>query len=558
MDLGFILAIALIVLAFFVFGYVNEKKSEKEFLEKLQKEYGQRNNRKYGADELKAIKGYYRHHKDGFSIDDITWNDLDMWSVYKQMNYCKSSAGDEYLYYLLKNPHIDDYNWDSTEKKISWFKNNQNDRIKLQTALAKMGRSDKYSLFDYIDKLNDVSDYSNLSDMILCGLYIPAVILCFINALYGVIAVIALIVINVSLYFKKKSSIEPFIVCFNYVNKILVNANDILNMQMDVIEDENLLLASGIKNLKNFKRFYFLVSGNAGNGPAGIVLDYFRMFTHADLIKFKSLLNEIRDNRNEIKDIVTAIGKIDCYISIGEYRTYLKQWCMPVLSEKSLNNTYLEAVDIYHPLLENAVANSITVKKGIILTGSNASGKSTFLKTVALNILLAQSIHTVCAKTYAGLIFALYTSLNLKDSISSGDSYYLAEIKAIKRILEAKKSLDVNVIGFVDEVLRGTNTTERIAASSTILYNMSKQDILVMAATHDLELTSILSDIYENYHFVEEMSGDDVSFPYKISSGKAESRNAIKLLNKLGFDENITSKAQNIVDNFEQKGVWSL
>lgn len=118
MDLGFILAIALIVLAFFVFGYVNEKRNEKEFLEKLQKEYGQQNNRKYSADELKAIKGYFRHHKDGFSIDDITWNDLDMWSVYKQMNYCKSSAGDEYLYYLLKNPHIDDYNWDNTEKKF--------------------------------------------------------------------------------------------------------------------------------------------------------------------------------------------------------------------------------------------------------------------------------------------------------------------------------------------------------------------------------------------------------------------------------------------------------
>lgn len=558
MDLGFILAVALIVFAFFFFGYLNEKRSAKDFLDKLQKEYGKQNSRKFSADELKAVKGYYRHHRGDFSIDEITWNDLDMWSVYKQMNYCKSSAGDEYLYYLLKNPHIDNFDWTDTEKKISWFNNNQADRIKLQSALSRMGRSDKYSLFDYLDKLDNVSNYSNVSDIILFALYIPAIVLCLFNALLGVLAIIALIAVNVASYFKKKNSIEPFIVCFNYVNNILINANDVIKMDLDVIKDERASLSDSIKNLKNFKRFYFLVSGNAGNGPAGIVLDYFRMFTHADLIKFKTLLNEICNNKDKIKDIVTVIGKIDCYISIGEYRTFLGKWCIPDLNDNKKNDSYIETVDIYHPLLKNAVPNSINVKKGIVLTGSNASGKSTFLKTIALNILLAQSIHTVCAKEYNAVVFALYTSLNLKDSINSGDSYYLAEIKAIKRILEAKDKLDVNVIGFVDEVLRGTNTTERIAASSTILYNMAKKNILVLAATHDLELTSLLADVYENYHFVEDMAGDDVSFPYKIAVGKAESRNAIRLLGKLGFSEDVTGNAQSMVEDFEKKGIWSL
>lgn len=558
MDLGFILAVAVLIFAFFFFGYLNEKRSASEYLNTLQKEYGKQNSRKYSTDELKAVKGYCRQHKGEFSIDEITWNDLDMWSVYKQMNYCKSSAGDEYLYFLLKNPHIDDYNWSDTENKISLLINNQEDRIKLQSALNKMGRSDKYSLFDYLDKLDNVSGYSNVSDIILCALFIPAIALCFFNALFGSIFIIALIVVNVATYFKKKNSIEPYIVCFNYVNNILINANDVIRMDLDCIKDERKLLADSIKNLKSFKRFYFLVSGNAGNGPAGIVLDYFRMFTHVDLIKFKTLLHEIRDNKEKIKDIVTAIGKIDCYISIGEYRTFLGQWCIPNLNNNRTNDSYIEAVDIYHPLLKNAVPNSINVKNGIILTGSNASGKSTFLKTIALNVLLAQSIHTVCAKEYCGVVFALYTSLNLKDSISSGDSYYLAEIKAIKRILEAKEKLDVNVIGFVDEVLRGTNTTERIAASSTILYNMAKKNILVMAATHDLELTSLLADEYDNYHFVEDMEGDDVSFPYKIAIGKAESRNAIRLLGKLGFSNDVTGNAQSMVNNFEKKGVWSL
>ncbi|MBP5414173.1 MAG: DNA mismatch repair protein MutS, partial [Lachnospiraceae bacterium] len=110
-----------------------------------------------------------------------------------------------------------------------------------------------------------------------------------------------------------------------------------------------------------------------------------------------------------------------------------------------------------------------------------------------------------------------------------------------------------HVLGFVDEVLRGTNTTERIAASSAILRNLSDKGVLVFAATHDLELTSILDDIYENYHFEEEMKDDDVTFPYKLSCGKTTSRNAIKLLDILGYDKNIVIKANEIVKEMEER-----
>ena len=216
-----------------------------------------------------------------------------------------------------------------------------------------------------------------------------------------------------------------------------------------------------------------------------------------------------------------VIGSIDCYISIGEYRTYLGKWCVPKLSSDTQG---LCISNGYHPLIKDAVPNSIDAARCVLLTGSNASGKSTFLKMIAVNALLAQAVNTVCADEYSAPYFSIYSSLNLKDSIVSGESYYMAEIRSLKRIMDAVDR-GKYVLGFVDEVLRGTNTTERIAASSAILRNLSSKGILVFAATHDLELTSILEDEYDNYHFTEVIELDDIKFPYKLEKGKAVSRN---------------------------------
>lgn len=556
MDITFIFIIIALVLLFFISGYLNEKKNNKAFNDKLKKEYGNRNDRKYSADDLKAVKGLFKHISPEEHIDDITWNDLEMWTVYKQMNYCKSSSGDEYLYYLLRCPVLRGFDWNTFEDKIEKLCTNESDRIKLSLCLSKMGRSGKYSIFDYLEKIDEIGNYTVAFDILLDLLYIPAIVLCFFNGLLGAILFILLVTINVILYFKKKRKIEPYIICFNYINNVLINAKTIVGENIDVLKEEKSLLEDLLKHFKAFKRFYFVVSGNVGNGPAGVLLDYCKMFTHIDLIKFKTLLFEINANKTHVEKIVSLIGQIDCYLSIGEYRKYLGNYSIPQFCDSG--NDEFRVCEIYHPLLKNPVCNDLTIRNGIILTGSNASGKSTFLKTIALNILFAQTIHTVCAKEYIGQYMAVFTSLNLKDSISSGDSYYMTEIKAIKRIIEAAQYYDVKVVGFVDEVLRGTNTTERIASSCTILNNMNKNNIMVFAATHDLELASLLDGVFSNYHFQEALQGDDVSFPYKISEGKATSRNAIILLEKLGFDNNITQNAQKMVDDFEKKGIWSL
>jgi DNA mismatch repair ATPase MutS len=167
----------------------------------------------------------------------------------------------------------------------------------------------------------------------------------------------------------------------------------------------------------------------------------------------------------------------------------------------------------------------------------------------------------------------------LRDSLSSGESYFIVEIKSLKRILDAARDSDSKsaitssaapserkddaasqspspILCFIDEVLRGTNTVERIAASSEILLDLHRRGIRCFAATHDVELTSLLQGSYENYHFEEQIENGDVLFNYRLQKGAATTRNAIRLLEAIGYEEDIVKNAENRASEFIRSGEW--
>ena len=132
------------------------------------------------------------------------------------------------------------------------------------------------------------------------------------------------------------------------------------------------------------------------------------------------------------------------------------------------------------------------------------------------------------------------------------------EIKSIKRILDFAEVSKHKVLCFVDEVLRGTNTVERIAASSQILRKLTGENVLCFAATHDIELTSLLENEYNNYHFEEDMEDGDIHFNYLLKPGKATSRNAIRLLQIIGYDQEIIEQANRQAVGFLETGLWKM
>ncbi len=291
---------------------------------------------------------------------------------------------------------------------------------------------------------------------------------------------------------------------------------------------------------------------SASGNPLEILLDYVRMVFHLDLIKFNQMLLEVRKNKDVIDRMLTIIGYMETVIAIGAFRTSMESYCIPRFDR----SRGMKAENIYHPLLQNPVKNSILTEKGVLITGSNASGKSTFLKTVAINAILAQTIHTCMADSYSASLYRIMSSMALRDDLAGGDSYYIVEIKSLKRILNRLEEEGNPVLCFVDEVLRGTNTVERIAASTQILKSLSKASVLCFAATHDIELTHLLKKYYNNYHFEEEIVDNDVVFHYQLMRGRAVTRNAIKLLGVMGYDEEIIKEAEGLAEGFLEKGSW--
>ena len=258
--------------------------------------------------------------------------------------------------------------------------------------------------------------------------------------------------------------------------------------------------------------------------------------------------------------MVTLFGQIEAAVVIGSYRNSLQgSYCIPKIGYERNADRHMEIEELYHPLLTDVVKNSITTRKGVLITGSNASGKSTFLRAVAICAVLAQTIHTCPADRYEAPALRIYSSMALKDDLLGGQSYYMVEIRSIKRILDQVKQAEeeqCHVLCFVDEVLRGTNTVERIAASTQIMKMLAADYVLCFAATHDVELTKLLEKEYDNYHFEELIAEDDIHFPYKLLKGPATTRNAIALLKVLGYDERIITEAEAMAEEFLINGNW--
>lgn len=555
----FFLTMGFFLVTIFIKGMWDSYKEEKKFIQSRYNDYGKSLNKEYKLERFVRMGSYYENHPEKDQIDDITWNDLNMDALFKRLNYSFSATGEEYLYHTLRTPKKSKEELEHLEEVIQFFFENPDARVKIQLLMRKLGYLGNYSIYDYLEYLDTLGNRSNLKHILLNILFILFIIFSFFNAKLGLFGAAIIMIYNISTYFREKKEIDPYITSFVYIMRLLDLCDNLIKIPISVCREEWKTISNHKKKFNKMKRgsFWVLTSAtiNSGGNPLDIIIDYFRMAFHIDLMKFNKMLSELTEHIEDIDILVSAVGYVETAICIGEYRASLnEEWCIPNFME----DNYLEIKEGYHPLIENAVKNSITTERGVLLTGSNASGKSTFLKTVAINAIFAQTIHTVLADNYVAPFYSIYSSMSLKDSLESNESYYMVEIKSLKRIIDAHNNSNGKMLCFVDEVLRGTNTVERISASSQILKSLSDANLVCFAATHDIELTGLLSDYYDNYHFEEDIRDGDVYFNYKLQDGKATTRNAIKLLEIMGYHADIIEKASKQAELFVTTGNWNL
>ena len=243
---------------------------------------------------------------------------------------------------------------------------------------------------------------------------------------------------------------------------------------------------------------------------AAILADYLWGITLMDCAALNHMVQLITEQEQAVRALYKFAGETDAQIAVASYRKSRTIWCKP-----EAEHGRIAARGLVHPLLKNAVGNDFILEDRAILTGANASGKSTFMKAVAINMILAQTIHTCTAGMFGVENVCVMTCMSLRDDVESGESYYFREAKYLRRIVEQMKKGRVFCV--IDEIFKGTNTTERIAASKAVLEYLARTDGFVLVATHDREIVD--QAFYHKYYFDSKVMEHDIVFDYKIREG---------------------------------------
>ena len=474
---------------------------------------------------------YRDHYNEQSFIDDKTWSDLNMDTLFHKINFNFTAIGEMRLYATLRGM----FKVNQTSL-INMFKENKVFRLNVSYILSKIGKN-VYPLFP--DQM--LPTKRNIL-LMFCPL-LPFIGFAFIFLIpsKGILICLTFMILNAILSFKLKKSYDQDL------KSIFYTANVIKQSQALSKIESTPAISVDFTHFKASRRFSGLLAKVESQDMASSIIMFIKLVFMIDYVLFHLIQRSYFKYQEEVMTCYDYISILDNHYSIAMYQHTLTHYCYPKINH---NINGLQMKSIIHPLLdeENAIANTIDISNHILLTGSNASGKSTFMKAVALNLILAQSIQTATAHSFIYQPGYVMTSMANADDVLSGDSYFMSELKSIRRLFNTHQCNKIYC--FIDEIFKGTNTTERIAASESVLSYLDNQKAYqVIAATHDVELSTLLENTYNNYHFNESIQENSIFFDYKIKPGKANTRNAIELLRITQFPIDIYQRAQQNIRN---------
>ena len=265
-----------------------------------------------------------------------------------------------------------------------------------------------------------------------------------------------------------------------------------------------------------------------------------------DIQYFIKLENWKKAHQLNLPKWLSAIAEFETLSSFAGLRFANPDFIEPEISEESI---LLKTEGLAHPMIRRnkRVANDIQLVgegKTIIITGSNMSGKSTFQRTVAVNVVLALAGSVVCAETFTCSCMQVFTSMRTQDSLEEDTSSFYAELKRLKTLIQAVGGQplavgnNLPILYFLDEILKGTNSKDRHEGAKALMLQLHRTTASGFISTHDVELGDEFEnqDFVENYSFSSEVVNDDLVFDYKLRSGVCHSFNASMLMKGIGIE----------------------
>lgn len=475
-------------------------------------------------------------------ISDRTCQDLDLDELFMFIDRTSSKVGQQMLYHTLRTIHDTGIRTERFEKIIQLIEENTDIKGTFLRQLSTLTNTNAYSIASLFLKKHSQKPgwFWLVKCLAIASLFSVVLSLVFPQTL---LLLLPLLAINFSIHYWNKNNLYqyagsiPQLARMNQAAKQISQHNAVKSVYPHISQSIEAVERLG-PQMSLFKLEAKLQS------EVGLIAEYGlelikALFLIEPLI-FYNVLEEINRKRSQILAVYQYLGEIDVAMSIYLLREDLPFFCLPTLI---VEQKQLLAVDAYHPLIDQAVPNSIDLlSKSVLLTGSNMSGKTTFIRTIGINAILAQTLNTCFARQWRMPTLKIYSAIRINDDLLSAKSYYFDEVLIIKTLLDESQSNEGHLF-LLDELFKGTNTVERVASGKAVLSYLNRKHNFVFAATHDLELADLLKDAFQLFHFTEIVQQDTVVFDYKLKAGNLTDTNAIRILELNDYPEEVTREA---------------
>lgn len=490
---------------------------------------------------ISSEEGYFQ------TIDAETTADLDLNALFERLDRTTSKPGQQYLYARLRTLRGADEVRDFA-RRTDHFAQNAEHAGQCVKHLKRLADEDAYDLQNLIFDEPEPVRRILLIYLLTAG----AVLSLLLSPLYPLLLLlfVAIFAANMYIHYSNKINISIYASAVKQLAQALRTVRHLAVERVPGTEQAK----EAIRQVSQVERRSRVVGtqGDSANELAAVVWLIFELVKVAfniEVILFHRFIGSITAQREAIHGVFRLIGETDAAISVARLRSET-----PTCRPQFIDGKYLRAAEVLHPLIDNCVPNTLELDgTGLLLTGSNMSGKTTFIRTLTLNALLAETLGICFAETYAAPYMKIYSSIRIADDVTEGTSYYLQEVLTVKRFIDAAHE-PATCLFSLDELFKGTNTTERIAAGKAVLAHLNRGPHLVLVSTHDVELAELLrKDGYELHHFREEVIDRRLVFDYCLHTGPLTTRNAIRILELYDYPHDLIAEAYRVQEKLMEK-----
>lgn len=481
-------------------------------------------------------------------VDGQTWHDLDLYRVFDQLNYTQSSIGAEALYQKMRlikfQPEA------SLQELEDFFDHHPDLRLKVQVVMNQLGKKNHNMARSIVANpgKQDSKIYLSLYIFLAC---LPVFSLFFLPffKIQAMMVLVASATFNIIFSSIRNWSNKMRLDRVSYLVRIFASTEKLSHLAIPKQE----ALKQAVKPFKKTKVISGILQSPTGSSDMEIILIYLNFLFLIPQIAQVYIYQQVRIHQKEAQEAINLLGELEVAISLLRHKHDVDLVCHPSFKQE----VGIKGKGVYHPLLTDPVANDVRFEKNMVISGDNASGKSTYLKMVAINCILAQGLGFAYGESLELSYGHVMTSMDVSDDIEVGDSYFITESKTILRMIESLEKSGFHYF-FIDELFKGTNTIERIGSGLGIVRWLSRHDCLYMISSHDIELVAASGAVNDNYHFDSRYVDGEIVFDYQIKQGATVTKNAVNTLKSLHFPSEITQTSQELIRQYEETGKWSL